>query len=158
LAGKTKKRRQVEIDFYEQIWIILNPENNEVLKTSILSEFLKILFSPISSCLKEISVVLRQFLQTAFFLNSNIPENEKKYISPINQKELGEEEIWTLEKLVKEFLNLKQNSLAYQNICNVKNPTNNKNDNMTFSPKINNYSGKVIPPFEERLYSSIEKN
>lgn len=55
-----EKRRKVEIDFYEQIWILLNPDNNEFIKVNILAEFLKILFSPVSSSVKEISSVLKR--------------------------------------------------------------------------------------------------
>ena len=55
-----EKRRKIEIDFYEQIWLVLNPDNNEFIKVNILSEFLKILFSPVSSSVKEISSVLKR--------------------------------------------------------------------------------------------------
>jgi hypothetical protein len=55
-----EKRRKVEIDFYEQIWIVLNPDNIEFVKVSVLAEFLKILFSPVSSSVKEISAVLKR--------------------------------------------------------------------------------------------------
>ena len=80
-----------------------------------------------------------EFLQTAFFLNSNV-ENKKKYISPITEKTISEEEIWPLEKLVKEFLSLKQNILAYQTINNVgKRFVNDlEQRNFTFTPQILN--------------------
>ena len=107
------KRRKQEIDFYEQIWLILNPENKDSIKTDIVIEFLKILFSPIASSTKEISLVLKQFLQAAFFLTIN-PEDIKSYVSPITGGQISEEEVWPLEKLVKEFLILKKNILAYR--------------------------------------------
>lgn len=111
------KRRKQEIDFYEQIWLILNPENKDYIKTDIFIEFLKILFSPIASSIKEISLVLKQFLQAAFFLTLN-PEDLKNYVSPITNNQISEEEVWPLEKLVKEFLILKKNILAYQDTHN----------------------------------------
>lgn len=55
-----ERRRKTEIDFYEQIWIVLNPDNNECIKVTVLAEFLKILFSPVSSSIKEISSVLKR--------------------------------------------------------------------------------------------------
>lgn len=134
-----EKRKKSEVDFYEQIWLILNPENNEAIKSDIFAEILKILFSPVASSIKEISAILQQFLQAAFFLNSN-PDKEKNYISPITEKILNEEEIWPLEKLVKEFLGLKENILAYQKIGNISKNTkedlDEKNIQNSFKPKI----------------------
>jgi hypothetical protein len=114
-----EKRKKAEIDFYEQIWMILNPNNNENIKTEIFSELLKILFSPAASSVKEISSILKQFLSAAFFLNSDIGESVNKTItSPITEKNISSEEVWTIDKFVREFLNLKENILAYQGIKN----------------------------------------
>lgn len=112
-----EKRKKAEVDYYEQLWLCLNPDNKEYIKSEILCEFLKILFSPVASSVKEITSVLEQFLKAAFFLNLN-QEEEKNYISPITEKILSEDDIWPLEKLVHEFLSLKENILAYQNIHN----------------------------------------
>lgn len=134
-----EKRKKTEVDFYEQIWLALNPENSETIKSDIFSEILKILFSPVASSIKEISSILRQFLQAAFFLNSN-PEREKNYISPITEKYISEEDIWPLEKLVKEFLGLKENILAYQKIGNInknfKDDLDTRKVENSFKPKI----------------------
>ena len=100
----------------------LNPDNKDFIKSDILSEILKILFSPVASTVAEISSILKQFLLAAFFLNSN-PESVKEFVSPITDKVIPEEEIWPLDKLVKEFLNLKENILAYQNIGNLSKNT-----------------------------------
>jgi hypothetical protein len=134
-----EKRKKTEVDFYEQIWLTLNPENSECIKSDIFAEILKILFSPVASSIKEISAILRQFLQAAFFLNSN-PDKEKNYISPITEKIINEEDIWSLEKLVKEFLGLKENILAYQKIGNISKNTKEdleiKKAQNCFKPKI----------------------
>jgi len=114
---EAQKRKKAEIDFYEQLWLTLNADNKDFIKSDIFSEFLKILFSPVASSVKEISSILRQFLLAAFFLNSN-PEEKKNYVSPITEKKISEEDIWPLDKLVKEFLQLKENILAYQQIHN----------------------------------------
>lgn len=134
-----EKRKKTEVDFFEQMWLILNPENEETIKSDIFSEILKILFSPVASSIKEISSILKQFLQAAFFLNSN-PDREKQFISPITEKIIPEEDIWPLEKLVKEFLNLKENILAYQKIGNISKNTKEDLDakkvQNSFKPKI----------------------
>ena len=114
-----EKRKKFEVDFYEQFWFKLNLENKEYIKLEVVQEFLKVLFSPSSTTLKEISSVLKrwfciniEFLQAAFFLvNSNI--EEKIYVSPITQKQIPQEKIWDNEKFTKEFLFLKINILAY---------------------------------------------
>ena len=57
-----EKRKKQEVHFYEQFWYKLNPENKETVKLEILQEFLKILFSPSSTTVKEImAVVSRKF-------------------------------------------------------------------------------------------------
>lgn len=110
-----EKRKRQEVDFYEQIWMILNPENREAIKSDLFAEFIKILFSPISTSVKDIASILKEFIQAAFFLTAN---QDTFHISPLTEKELSEEEIWPLEKLVREFLNMKENILAYQHIGN----------------------------------------
>jgi hypothetical protein len=112
-----EKRKRVEVDFYEQLWLTLNPENKESIRSDVVCEFFKILFSPVASSVQEISNILHQFLIAAFFLNSN-PEDQKKYISPITEREISADEVWKLDKLVREFLYLKENILAYQGIKN----------------------------------------
>lgn len=59
---ENEKRKKQEIDFYEQFWIKLNPDNKENLKLEVVQEILKILFSPSSTTVKEISTVLTRNL------------------------------------------------------------------------------------------------
>ena len=142
LTQKEKEeRKQKEINFYEQLWLIINPNNTEFIKTDIFSETLKILFTPVNPNYKEISEILKQFLLTAFFLNSN-PNDVKIYKSPITHQNVKEELIWDAEKLVKEFLLLKENLLAYKNIKHnskrMEKDIENNKKNICFKPKINN--------------------
>jgi hypothetical protein len=135
-----EKRKKSEVDFYEQIWLTLNPDNKDFIKSDIFAEILKILFSPVASSVAEISNILKQFLLAAFFLNSN-PEAVKEFVSPITEKRIPEEEIWPLDKLVKEFLALKENILAYQNTGNLSRNTKEelekiKKEQISFRPKI----------------------
>lgn len=168
-----EKRKKMEVDFYEQIWLTLNPDNKDFVKSDIFAEILKILFSPVASSIKEISSILKQFLLAAFFLNSN-PDAVKEFISPITDKIIPEEEIWPLDKLVKEFLNLKENLLAYQNIGNLSKNTQEeldkfKKEQTSFHPKIlknipyiqsneNNEYKSRSNFFEQRLPTLIERD
>jgi len=142
LTQKEKEeRKQKEINFYEQLWLIINPNNIDFIKTDIFSETLKILFTPVNPNYKEISEILKQFLLTAFFLNSN-PNDVKVYKSPITHQDVKEELIWDTEKLVKEFLLLKENLLAYKNIKHnskrMEKDIEDNKKNICFKPKINN--------------------
>ena len=142
LTQKEKEeRKQKEINFYEQLWLIINPNNIDFIKTDIFSETLKILFTPVNPNYKEISEILKQFLLTAFFLNSN-PNDVKIYKSPITHQIVKEELIWDTEKLVKEFLLLKENLLAYKNIKHnskrMEKDIEDNKKNICFKPKINN--------------------
>lgn len=135
-----EKRKKAEVDFYEQIWLTLNPDNKDFIKSDIFAEILKILFSPVASSIAEISNILKQFLLAAFFLNSN-PDEVKQFVSAITDKAIAEEEIWPLDKLVKEFLGLKENILAYQHTGNLSKNTKEelekiKKEQISFKPKI----------------------
>lgn len=140
---KTKKseiRKRAEIQFLEQLWMILNPENNATIRIDTLKEFLKILFSPISASVKEVAEILTKFLQAIFFLNTKNINEEKALISPISQKQVDQSELWSVETLVKEFLTLKENILAYKPIKHLK-PQNiiytvKNNKELTFKPRI----------------------
>jgi hypothetical protein len=124
----------------------------------MFAEFLKILLSPISSNISDISNVLREFLQAAFFLNYN---NNFVYISPITEIELSQEEIWPLEKLVKEFLNLKENILAYQHIRKLNKKTEEtikKETSHLFQPNADKHYISRSTFFEERLPILLERD
>lgn len=58
-------------------------------------------------------------------VNSN--QEEKEYISPVTQKPLSEQDIWSIENFTKEFLILKQNILAYSS---TNNPSKNLIDDI----------------------------
>ncbi len=74
-----EKRRKKEINFYEQFWIRLNPNNLSHIKMDVLMECLKIISCLSPSSPKEISVMLNEFLQAAFFLSSNPNESKNLY-------------------------------------------------------------------------------
>lgn len=155
-----EKRKKREVDFYEQLWMILNPDNKSEIRADTTREFLKILFSPLSSSIEEISLILSKFLQASFFLNSN-NENSKNIISPITEKSILEENLWPIDKLVREFLNLRENLLAYQRIHNytsraIENINKDRKD-WTFKPSIPNIPTKYAEiDFEDRISKFME--
>lgn len=139
LSKNIKIRKQRELQFLEQLWMTLNPQNEALLRIDTAKEFLKILFSPLSASIKEMADILSKFLQACFFLSTKSNE-VRQVISPITENSVNEEELWSLERLIKEFLNLKENMLAYQGIKNIKPNTVNEfeahNKVFTFKPKI----------------------
>lgn len=161
---ENEKRKQSEINFYEQFWLIINPSNKQEIKADMMSEILKILFAPINANVKDISDILKQFLMTAFFLNCN-PDEVKKYVSPITEKDIPEEDIWSIERIVKEFLLLKENHLAYQQLKhlnkNIQNDIIKSEKEISFKPTIiglGNYDkNSKWNYFEERLPALIER-
>lgn len=138
-VSKSEERKSKELCFFEQLWLTVNPGNQPSIKSEVASGILKILFAPMNSNVKDISEILRKFLLTAFFLNSN-PEEVKVYISPITEKEIDQKEIWPIEKLVKEFLYLKENILAYQGIKHLNKAIQQDilrtHQELSFKPKI----------------------
>ena len=155
-----EKRKRSEVDFYEQLWITLNPENKESVRSDIVCEFFKILFSPVASSVQEISSILHQFLIAAFFLNSN-PEDQKKYISPLTEKQINPDEVWKLDKLVREFLFLKENILAYQGIKNISKKLAEdieKDNKVKFHPNQKESYKSRSNFFEERLPALLDRD
>lgn len=117
------------------------------------------MFSPVASSIKEISSILRQFLLAAFFLNSN-PDDVKSYVSPITDKQLSEDDIWPLDRLVKEFLHLKENIVAYQEIgkFSQKLITDLEKSEHSFQPNAHSKDIKSRSNFwEERLPSLLDQ-
>jgi hypothetical protein len=88
---------------------------------------------------KEISAVLTQFLQAAFFLVNSVNE-EKDLISPLNQKQVNPEKIWDIERFVREFEKLKINILAYIQTNNkskgLAEEIDKEKKNCSFKPKL----------------------
>ena len=148
---KSDQRKKQEIQFLEQLWMILNPENAK-MKANTTKEFLKILFSPINANAKEVADILFKFLQASLFLNTSGQSDQ--IISPLSLKQIDESELWSLEMLVKEFFQLKDNLLAYKGIGNIK-PNSaieiqNSHKKLTFKPQVNTKNTKIDQDFDKR--------
>ena len=141
-----------EIDFIDQLWILLNANgrNPKYINIDTLKIFLQIIFSPVETTVKEIVNLLKIFLQTALFFDSKpyekINSRNNNYIEQnllktiITENYISYEERWSLQKIVKTFLLFKKNRIAY-----IKTGKLNKsaekdlqkyNENITFQPKL----------------------
>ena len=169
-----ENRKIEEYNFLIQFWIKLNPNNNENLNKEILSGLLKILFEPEEVSLEEMTTIVNEFMETALFLNNDINinnqtvsknsfknENENGIFCAICEKNIKNEEIWTLPVFIKKFKELKKNLIAYKKIGKLSNETqkemNKIKDNFTFKPKINNNIKSTKENWEKKLSNYYEK-
>lgn len=167
-------RLKEEIRFIEQLWIILKGLNNKkTISSEFFCDFVKLLFSPDDTTIKETSEILNKYLKTALFMeegivirmNNNISNqsgnfNHLNILTEITQNYISYQDIWPIPTLVKNFYNLKRNRIAYVSIRNLsKSAEKDKQkieDNLTFKPKINNDSNSIIlfskkiPNYEEQ--------
>jgi hypothetical protein len=125
---KKETRKIEEINFLEQTWLLLNPQQNEYINKEIFVGFMKIIFSP-EGTLKEIESLLKKYLEAAI-IGSNIQDNtqnddninyynQKVLISPLTNKRIEAEDLWPLSKYIKIFFDLKKNLIAYKTTSNM---------------------------------------
>ena len=112
------ERKEEEMEFLEQIWFLLNPNNKEYIYNEIFEGFIKLLFSYSDklSTKKDIVSYLKDYLVIVNFMEPKNNNLDNKYIftSPLRNKKFTKNDIWPLEKIVTIFLKLKQNLIAYQ--------------------------------------------
>ena len=140
-----------EIYFVEQLWILLNlnGQNSKYINSDTFTKFLIIIFSPVEATIKEIVNLLKQYLQAALFLDSKAFTNESQKNSiqesnsiktKISENYISKDERWSLQKIVKTFLILKKNRIAYTKIGKINKSTEKDlekiNENMTFHPHL----------------------
>ena len=137
-ADKKEIRKIKEINFLQQTWLILNPEQNQYINKDIFLGLLKIIFSPKGS-LNEIESLLKEYLNAVLIgidfsknnslkktansknivMNNNKENNSKNILfSPISNKILSKKDVWPLSKYIKTFFELKKNLIAYKTIKN----------------------------------------
>ena len=112
-----KKLREVE--FIEQLWIIINPSQTQYINSEMFSQILKILFSSnndIKDLEKKIENILEKYNTKNSENDSNKEQkkNKMEYFSPLRDKTYNENEKWPLSKLIKYFLKNKRNLKAYR--------------------------------------------
>ena len=138
---------------------------------------LKILFEPEEISLEEMTSLVNEFMETAFFLNNGIKinnqsisknnnnennnKNENGIFCSVCNKIVKNNEIWTLPVFIKKFKELKKNLIAYKKIGNISNETqkdiNKLKDTFTFKPKINNNFKNQNENWEQKLNNYYER-
>ena len=108
-----------ELEILEQLWLLINPFKQKNINSKLFFEFLKILFSSNdininNDKIKEMSSNIE------IILKNNIYEYEKRdnidsYITPLTDKRYEKKDLWSIPKLIKKFLVLKNNIIAYKN-------------------------------------------
>jgi len=137
-VDKKEIRKIKEINFLQQTWLILNPEQNEYINKDIFIGLLKIIFAP-EGTIKEIESLLNKYLDAVLIggdistkvllqnqnqnmgINNNNKGNNTENIlfSPITKKKLTYDDIWPLSKYIKTFFELKKNLIAYKTTNNL---------------------------------------
>ena len=123
-----EKRKKEELNFLEQTWNLLNPEQKSTIRKDIVEGFLKIIYA-----ISSISNILKQYLQAALFGEG---------ILDLNNKNKNDDKL-KLKNYIKLFYKLKENMIAYKNINNYNGGKyekliNEANKNLTFEPNIPN--------------------
>ena len=113
-------KKMEELEFIEQIWFKLNPSMDEYINSQIFFEFFKILFTcdynDINNKIDELTKLIEDLLENNndYEKNDDNFQNNKAYISPLRDKNLEENDLWAIPKLLKIFLKLKNDIKVYR--------------------------------------------
>ena len=113
-----------ELEFLEQFWFIINPNLNEFVHKETVLHIFKMLFSnnkniSIKDIISDIENYLNNLNKNSnnYLSNKNNNSNINYYISPLrNNKKYLKDNIWSINKFVHIFMNMKENIKAYKNI------------------------------------------
>ena len=124
---KEESQKKKELEFIEQIWFLLNQNDKEFINEEIFENFIKLLY-PYSINLKQSTILyLKEFIKIVNFMEPKnyIKNIDEYYYSPLRQKSFSKNEIWSIEKIVQTFFELKMNSIAYKrNYINIDKENN----------------------------------
>ena len=125
-----ENRKNEELNFLEQTWNLLNPEQKNGIRKDIVEGLLKIIYAPAGN-IASISNILKQYLEAALFGEG---------ILDINNRNKNDDKT-KLKNYIKLFYKLKENMIAYKNINNHNDKKyekiiNDTNKNLTFEPNI----------------------
>ncbi len=117
-VNEKDQKKSEELQLLEQIWFTINPSMDDFINKDIFFEFLKILFSSNkndinNNQIKELEISVKKLLDK--YNINNESNNRNEYISPIRDKKYEVNCLWPLQKLIKIFLNFKNNIKAYRN-------------------------------------------
>ena len=121
-----EKRKEKEVDFLEQIWFNINPKNKEFINKEIFEGLIKLLFSYSNNLntKEEIISYIKEYLNIIHFMGANNNIKNEYFFSPLRNKNISKE-IWSEEKIIDKFLELKKHLIAYESNYYQKENLNN---------------------------------
>ena len=112
--NKNDYKKSEELEFIEQLYFIINPTLEKNINCKMFTDLIKILFSSDNSKIKNISQEIKNLLDEYKIDSKN--NKEGIYISPLREDQTFEQkDIWPIPKLIKSFLKLKSDKMAYKN-------------------------------------------
>ena len=146
-------KKSEEVELIEQLWYLLNPELKQNIDSEILCIFLKLFFCENYSQ-KDLEKLIISLLDKYKINHSE--KKEEEYQSPLRSKKYKQNQIWSLAKFIKVFLNLKKNLKAYRENDYTKGDVYNniikeKDKELTFEP--NFVSNKYFYKYSQFQYN-----
>ena len=149
--NKKDLKKLKETEFLEQLWYIINPSQTQYINSKIFSEFLKVLFSSnnnIKNLTNNIEKIFNKYEINNNNKNNEVNENvnddeDEIYTSPLRDKKYNKNELWSLPKFIKIFLNLKKDLKAYKDNDYQKGDNNiikERDKDLTFQPDLSSNS------------------
>ena len=132
-------QKQKEVDFVEQIWFLLNPNNKKVINNEIFECFIKLLF-PYTNNLKQSAIeYIEEYIKIINFMEpkSDIKNNDEYFYSPLRNEYFPKNKKWSTEKIIQTFFELKRNRIAYKKNFEKINKEENKNNENKKKKKTN---------------------
>ena len=159
IKGKEQQKLE-ELEFLEQLWIRINPSFEDYIKKDLFFKLLKILFSINNdSKISNLSTLIENLLiKNNININSN---NNNSFLSPLTERKYEINDIWSIQKLIKNFLKLK-NTIKYHNNMYKNNKIelyNNKNHKkyLPNQTEIKNEKGSRNLGIENNLFITPKK-
>ena len=115
--NEKENKKLEETEFLEQFWFMMNPSLTQFINSQIFFELLKILLSSNNNAkdlTNRVEKILEKYNINSEQENDNNSFNDNLYLSPLRDIKYKKEELWPLTKIIKKFLNLKQNIKTYQ--------------------------------------------
>ena len=153
---KEESQKKKELEFIEQIWFLLNQNDKEFINEEIFENFIKLIY-PYSLNLKQSTILyVKEYIKVVNFMEPKnyIKNIDEYYYSPLRHKSFSKNEVWSIEKIVQTFFELKMNSIAYKkNYINIDKEKNNNINKDKKKEKRKNYNF-------DKLYESfmLKKN
>ena len=141
-------RKKEELQFIEQLWLILNPSMNNYINSILFLEFLRIILTVNNKLsnndkIKQLSMDIENLLNKYNIINENNNGNEL-LISPLNKKVYKASDVWPIQKLIKVFLKI--------------NHLKGDETDLTFKPNLNETHIYFKKYSKYNYYNNIEEN